>query len=226
LGPISENKTLDSNTRLRTSGQPASGDLLGRLGDCLSLLVSEEAWRNDTCLPFHPHDGSDIQMYPLCERILQDMKTLKDPIFILEENISTNKIKTETNISLRLDTIEQSLSTLQEAVGPVQDSNSKKYSLLVLVENIFTNLTKFEKRISTSMDAIETGISITKYRVSCLGGLDGFFSLSSQCYKIFTDKQLNWADAKSLCESHGFFLAEPSDSDAAELRIYVIEKYG
>ncbi|CAL4092818.1 unnamed protein product, partial [Meganyctiphanes norvegica] len=157
------NKTLDINMRLRTPRQPVSGDQ-GSLGDCLSLSVSEEDWMNDTSLPYQPHDCSDIQLYPLCEKILQDKKTLKDSLLIFEENISTDMAKTETNISLRLDTIIQSLSTIQEAVGPVQESNSRNDPLLVLLEKKIKKLNKFEKKLSTTIDTIETGISTIKYR--------------------------------------------------------------
>ncbi|CAL4162835.1 unnamed protein product, partial [Meganyctiphanes norvegica] len=102
------NKTLDSNTRLRTTGQP--GDL-DSPGDCLSLLVSEDDLEYYPGLPYNPHDCSDNQHYPLCERILQDtQQLLKDPLLVLEETISINIAKMENNVHLILDTIDKSIS--------------------------------------------------------------------------------------------------------------------
>ncbi|CAL4076069.1 unnamed protein product [Meganyctiphanes norvegica] len=267
------NKTLDSNTRLRTTGQP--GDL-DSPGDCLSLLVSEDDLEYYPGLPYNPHDCSDNQHYPLCERILQDtQQSLKDPLLVLEENISINIAKMENNVSLILNTIEKRISTLHEAVESHPNTESLKARLRELAGNISTDLTKVSTKLSTRLDDTaktistlevrieshpnteslnsrlqelsgnistdltkvstklstrldETAktISTLKVRIGCLLGIEGFFSLSTQCFKFFTNKKLNWADAKTHCESHGLILVEPADAVALDLRKYVVDNYG
>ncbi|CAL4120899.1 unnamed protein product [Meganyctiphanes norvegica] len=220
------NKTLVSNTGIWSSRQPAPGDL-DSSGDCLSLWVLEEDWRNDTSLPYHPHDCSDIQLYPLCERILQKVMSPKDHLLMLEENMD----KTEKYISLTLDTIENSISTILEAVETLQDRDLHDYPLLDLAANISTNQIEFERKVSTTIDKIENGISTIKDGFRSLRSLrcldsEGLFSLSTQCFKLFQDKSRSWTDANSHCETHGLILAEPSDSAAVGMRNYLKENYG
>ncbi|CAL4121222.1 unnamed protein product, partial [Meganyctiphanes norvegica] len=153
---------------------------------------------------------------------------LKDPLLILEENVSINIAEMEKKIPLVLDTIEKSISTLFEADGPHQNTESLNVRLLELAGNISTDLTKVRTKLSARLDKTVRTISTLKARIASLGclGSEGFFSLSTQCFKMFKDVKLNWADAKSHCESHDLILAEPSDAVALDLRKYVVDSYG
>ncbi|CAL4186599.1 unnamed protein product, partial [Meganyctiphanes norvegica] len=55
---------------------------------------------------------------------------------------------------------------------------------------------------------------------------EGFFKMSSQCFKMFRDSRRSWSEAKTKCEQEGYIMAQPDDSVAVNLRRYIYEAYG
>ncbi|CAL4236603.1 unnamed protein product, partial [Meganyctiphanes norvegica] len=53
----------------------------------------------------------------------------------------------------------------------------------------------------------------------------GFIKMSTQCFKIFLDRERSWPEAKTKCEQEGYILAQPDDSVAVDLRKKLYEEY-
>ncbi|CAL4169329.1 unnamed protein product, partial [Meganyctiphanes norvegica] len=79
------NKAVNSNSIQLSLGH---SDEVVTPNLCLSLVVSEEGWRNNSSQPYHPHDCSETEHYILCERLLEDSVTLKAPLLLFRESIT------------------------------------------------------------------------------------------------------------------------------------------
>ncbi|CAL4129145.1 unnamed protein product, partial [Meganyctiphanes norvegica] len=53
----------------------------------------------------------------------------------------------------------------------------------------------------------------------------GFIKMSSQCFKMFRDRDRSWSEAKTKCEQEGYILAQPDDAVAVQLRQKLYETY-
>ncbi|CAL4145415.1 unnamed protein product, partial [Meganyctiphanes norvegica] len=240
------NKALEDDSPL-WSGQPEDRVTPSY---CLSLLAWYEDWLSSPGQPYYSRECSNTYNYPLCERILEDKETLKSPIIALAENISITLDFIETSLIDSINMYNISIDRL------LQDTQIMKEPLLVLEENLSTKLESVEKNISTSLvkidqdtqsiegslldlegnlskklESVGENISsalenLDQKRIRFLSTHDEGFCMSSQCFTLLNDVQLNWSDAKAKCEEIGFILAQPSHLIARRLRRYLTERHG
>ncbi|CAL4210978.1 unnamed protein product [Meganyctiphanes norvegica] len=202
------NKTLESYNRLWTPGQP--GDRVSP-GHCLSLLVSEEEWRSYPGQPYHSHNCSEIEHYPLCQQLLQgDTHLMKSPILYLEENISQKMDDNEIKNN-------ESDKVLLKSIKLLQDTQALKSLQLDLEVNISQKIDGMERKM----------IASDKLLLNAIKGCPvDFIEISKQCFKFVFDRKQSWKNAKSDCERRGLKLAQPVESAFSPLRRYLVQHYG
>ncbi|CAL4061958.1 unnamed protein product, partial [Meganyctiphanes norvegica] len=189
--------------------------------DCKAVLVQE--FRNIVKQELDPlYQFLNEKLKPL-DDMQREMGTLrreiKNKMSLLAQNISDVK-EPVMEIHSQVSDLAQNISDMMD---PVMEIHSQVSVLAQNISDLKDPFMKIHSQVSPLMQNISDEKNATT--TGCLG-VDGFFRMSTQYFKIFKDRQRPWEDAKSHCEARGMILAEPSDSVAVDLRKYLVENYG
>ncbi|CAL4185246.1 unnamed protein product, partial [Meganyctiphanes norvegica] len=158
--------------------------------------------------------------------ILSDLQSVKEHIETNElsfHELNTSYVFMTTQlIELLAQEKETDTAPSSQNISNVNDSLNELKTLAKKSNVILTELMEDCKGPSnTTTQQLNDIVESTEER--CPGGL---IKMSSQCFKMFRDRQRTWSEAKTKCEQEGYILAQPDDSVAVNLRKYIYEAYG
>ncbi|CAL4067390.1 unnamed protein product [Meganyctiphanes norvegica] len=114
------------------------------------------------------------------------------------------------------DTMNSMQMLSNEVENVIQETTSLEPRLLDLERNITSQLIDLEDKMKESDNMLLKSITCPS----------GFFKMSSQCFKMFRDRERSWSEAKTKCEEEGYMLAQPDESVAVSLRKKLYEDFG
>ncbi|CAL4122482.1 unnamed protein product, partial [Meganyctiphanes norvegica] len=180
-------------------------------------------------------------VFDMSEEIIRYAKSLEAKQDLMLSELQSVKAQLESQQasfvelkSLSLNTsrsIQQTTDSLNNTILQLsQNAIDVKYHIhdlktLVNESNVLLDGIKNYNSLDTEAPTTSAKLEAVDESMECQQA-EGFFSMSIQCFKIYTDQTRNWQDAKSHCENRGLTLAEPFSSIAVALRKYLLDTYG